>query len=264
MPDAATPAVEIHPTAVVDPAAELAAGVRVGAYAVIGPHVRIGAGTSVGPHVFLDGWTQIGERCQIHHGAVIGTPPQDLKFREVRSHVSIGDRTVIREFASVNRATGEDEVTRIGSDVYVMMYAHVAHNCIIGDHVILANVVELAGHVTIEDWASVGGVTPIHQFVRVGRHSFIGGMSRVAQDVPPYVRAAGNPLTISGINRVGLERRGFTQDDIRRIKQIYRLLYRSNLNVTQALDRIERDLSGVAEAEEMVRFVRESSRGITK
>lgn len=259
-----TPAVDIHPTAVVDPRAELAAGVSVGAYAVIGPHVSIGAGTTIGPHAFLDGWTRIGEKCQVHHSAVIGTPPQDLKFREVRSHAVIGDRVIIREFASVNRATGEDEVTRIGNDVYVMMYAHVAHNCSIGDHVILANCVELAGHVTIEDWASVGGVTPIHQFVRVGRHSFIGGMSRVAQDVPPYVRAAGNPLGVSGINRVGLERRGFSADDIRRIKLVYRLLYRSNLNVTQALERIERELPGVAEAEEMVRFVRQSSRGITK
>jgi UDP-N-acetylglucosamine acyltransferase len=256
--------VDVHPTAVVDPRAELGEGVVVGPYSVIGPHVVIGNNTRIGAHVVLDGWSIIGTSCEIHHSCVIGTPPQDLKFRDVRSYVRIGDRTVIRELASVNRATGEDEATTIGQDAYLMMYTHVAHNCTIGDHVILANVVEMAGHVTIEDWASVGGITPIHQFVRIGRHSFVGGASRVAQDVPPYIRVAGNPLAVSGLNLVGLERRGFTPDAIRALKRAYRLLYRENLNVSQALERMEQEFPDVPEIAVLVRFIRESTRGITK
>ena len=264
MPPSAS-SLAVHPTAVVDPRAELADGVTVGPYAVIGPHVTVGARTVVGDHVLLDGWTTIGEDCRLFHGAVVGTPPQDLKFRDgMRSRVVLGDRTVVREFASVNRATGEDEATAVGSDVYLMMYAHVAHNCVLGDHVILANGVELAGCVTLEEWASVGGVSAIHQFARIGRHAFVGGMSRVVQDVPPYLRAAGNPLVVAGINAVGLERRGLPAETVRAIKHAYRTLYRSGLNTAQALARLRAECAGEPAVEEMVRFVEASTRGITR
>jgi UDP-N-acetylglucosamine acyltransferase len=255
--------VDIHATAVVDPRAELAVGVSVGPYAVIGPHVIVGPRTTVGAQVILDGAIEIGADCVIHPSAVIGTPPQDLKYRGARSSVCIGDRTVIREMASINRATGDGEATVIGSDAYVMIYAHVAHNCRVGDHVILANAVQMAGHVTIDEWAAIGGSTAVHQFVRIGAHSFIGGASRVVQDVVPFVRATGNPLRVAGLNSIGLERRGFSAEAIATLKRAYRTLFRDGLNVTQALEKLRAEAETSSEVAALVAFVERSDRGIS-
>ena len=184
-----TPAV--HPAAFVDPAAELGPGVIVEPGAVIGPHVRIGAGTRIGSHALVTGWTRIGEQCSVHHAAVVGGPPQDLKYSGAESYVEIGDRTVLREFSTVHLAAEAGMTTRVGSDCLIMAYGHVAHDCRVGDRVVIANTVQMAGFVTIEDWAIIGGMSAIHQFVRIGCHSMVGGCSRITQDVAPFVKVAG-------------------------------------------------------------------------
>lgn len=254
----------IHPTAVVARGAELGPGVVVGPFAYIGPRVTLGEGTRVGLHAIIEGCTSIGSGCQIHHGAVIGNIPQDLKFQGVPTHVRIGRGTTIREYATIHAATGEGEATVVGDNVLLMAYTHVAHNCRIGNSVILANCVNLAGHVRVEDYAIIGGMTPIHQFVAVGCHAFIGGGSRVPQDVPPYVKAAGNPLRACGLNSIGMERRGIPADVRLEMKRAYRILYRSQLNVGPALDRITRELKPYPEIHEFIEFVRSSERGIVR
>jgi UDP-N-acetylglucosamine acyltransferase len=254
----------IHPTAVVARGAELGPGVVVGPFAYVGPRVELGAGTRVGLHAIIEGCTSIGPGCQIHHGAVIGNIPQDLKFRGDPTHVRIGRETTIREYATINSATGVGEYTIVGDNVLLMAYSHVAHNCRIGNHVILANGVNLAGHVRVDDYAIVGGMTPIHQYVAIGCHAFVGGGSRVPQDVPPYVKAAGNPLRACGLNSVGMERRGIPAEVRLEMKRAYRILYRSQLNVVPALDRIARDLKPYPEINEFVEFVRASERGIVR
>lgn len=254
----------IHPTAIVERGAELGPGVVVGPYSFIGPRVVIGEGTRIGLHAIIEGRTTIGPRCQIHHGAAIGNIPQDLKFRNVPTYVTIGAETTIREYATIHAATEEGEKTVVGDRVLLMAYTHVAHNCRIGNQVIMANGVNLAGHVRVDDYAILGGLTPVHQFVSIGTHSFIGGGSRVPQDVPPYVKAAGNPLRACGLNSVGMERRGIPADVRLELKRAYRILYRSQLNVSQALDRILRDLKPYPEVHEFVEFVRSSERGIVR
>ena len=196
----------VHDTAIVDSGASLGEGVEVGPWALIGPGVRVGDGTVVGPRVLIERDTQVGEDCQIANGAVLGTDPQDLKYKGEHSELHVGDRTVVREFATLNRGTEASGRTVVGSDCLLMAYSHVAHDCEIGNHVVLANSVNMGGHVVIEDWASVGGLTPIHQYVRIGAHAFVGGGSRVPQDIPPYCRAAGNPPKLYGLNSVGLQR----------------------------------------------------------
>lgn len=246
---------QVHPKAV------LGRDVTVGPFSVIGENVVIGDGTTIGSHVVVEGWTEIGRENRIHSFAVLGAIPQDLKFRGARSWLRIGDRNAIREFATLNRATGEDEETRIGSDNLIMSYVHVAHNCVIEDGVILANAVNLAGHVHVEERAVIGGVTPVHQFVRIGRHAMIGGGFRVPQDVPPFLLAAGYPLRASGINQVGLERRGFAPETIAAIKEAYRILYRSGLNRSQAIARIRAEVRPCPEVEHLVHFIETSQRG---
>ncbi len=257
------PLAEVHPTAVIDPTAELGTDVTVGPYSVIGPNVVIGNGTRIGPHVLIERDTIIGAECQIHKGAVLGTDPQDLKFQGERTQLIIGDRTVVREFATLNRGTAAHGRTEVGSDCLLMAYVHVAHDCVLGDHVIISNAVNMGGHVIIEDWASVGGVTAIHQFVRIGSHAFVGGASRVAKDVPPYVRAAGNPIKMAGLNSVGLQRRGFSEEVRRELKRAYRLIYHSSLNVSQALEQARAELQIFPEVEHMLAFIDASERGIT-
>jgi UDP-N-acetylglucosamine acyltransferase len=254
----------IHPTAIVERGAELGAGVEIGPFAYIGPRVQLGEGTRVGLHAIVEGRTSVGPRCAIHHGAVIGNIPQDLKFRGVPTYVSIGAETTVREYATIHAATEEGETTVVGDHVLLMAYVHVAHNCRIGSHVILANAVNLAGHVRVDDYAIIGGLTPVHQFVSIGVHAFLGGGSRVPQDVPPYVKAAGNPLRACGLNSVGMERRGIPAEVRQELKRAYRILYRSQLNVSQALDRILRDLKPYPEIHEFVEFVRSSERGIVR
>jgi UDP-N-acetylglucosamine acyltransferase len=251
-----------HPTAVVDPRAGIGDGVLIGPYVVIGGQVSLGDGTQVGAHAVVDGSTRIGQRCRIYPSAMVGLIPQDLKYDGCDSRVEIGDDNVIREFVTVHRATSPGARTSIGNKNLLMAYVHIAHDCHIGDGCILANCVQLAGHVTIEDQASVGGLTPVHQFVRIGRHAFVGGGSRVAKDVPPYVRAAGNPLRVVGLNSIGLERRGFAPATIAEIKRAYRLLYRSQLNVTQAIQRIRDEVDQTPEVRTFVEFLEATERGI--
>jgi UDP-N-acetylglucosamine acyltransferase len=254
---------QVHATAIVDPDAELGEGVTVGPWAFIGPRVRVGDGTDVGPRVLIERDTMVGEDCRLANGAVLGTDPQDLKYKGEHSTLEVGDRTVIREFATLNRGTAASGRTVVGSDCLLMAYTHVAHDCEIGNHVVLANAVNMAGHVVIEDWVIVGGLTPIHQFVRIGAHAFVGGGSRVPQDVPPYCRAAGNPLKLFGLNTVGLERRGLSDEVRRALKQTYRLLFQGSENLSTALDRAEREVAGIPEVKHMIQFVRSSERGVT-
>jgi UDP-N-acetylglucosamine acyltransferase len=255
---------DIHPTAIVHPGAELGENVSVGPYSVIGERVTIGDGCRIQSSVLIDGETTIGRNARIFHGAALGNVCQDLKYRGERTFVRIGDDSTIREFVTVNCATGEGECTAIGSGVLLMAYVHVGHNCRIGDGVILANAVNLAGHVRVDDFASVGGVTPVHQFVRIGKYAFIGGGSRIPQDVPPFLKVAGNPARPWGLNTVGLTRRGFTAEQRATIKRAYTILFRSGLNVSQALERIDADLERTEEIAALVDFIRSSTRGIIR
>jgi UDP-N-acetylglucosamine acyltransferase len=198
----------IHPAALVEVGAQLGADVVIGPGAIIGPHVTIGDGSRVDGYALVTGWTRIGAGCHVHHGAVLGSPPQDLKYAGGESYLEVGDRTVVREYVTANLATDPGASTRIGGDCLLMACCHVAHNCVLGEHVVVANAVLFAGYVSVGDWAIVGGGTVVHQFVRLGRHCMIGGGSRISQDVAPFVRAAGSPPRLAGINRIGLERRG--------------------------------------------------------
>lgn len=256
---------EIHPTAIVHPWARIGSGVRIGPYSVIGENVEIGDGCRIGPNVLIEGNTKIGRNNRFFHGASIGTPPQDLKYHGEISGLVIGDNNTFREFVTVNTATGEGENTVVGSGCLVMAYAHIAHNCAIGNEVILANSVNLAGHVTVDDYAIIGGVTPVHQFVRIGRYAFIGGGSRVERDVPPFMKIAGSPPRVYGINAVGLERRGFDAERRARIKRMYKLLYRSDLNTSQALEHLTMgEFRNDEDAAVLAEFISESMRGITR
>lgn len=252
----------IHPAAVIHEDARLADDVAVGPGAVIGPGVVIGPGTTIASNALVERDTVIGEGCTIAHGAVLGTDPQDLKFGGEEAQLIVGDRTVIREYATLNRGTAASGRTVVGSDCLIMAYTHVAHDCHIGDRVVLANAVNMGGHVTIGDWAIVGGMTPIHQFVRIGEHAFVGGASRVHKDVPPFIRAAGNPMEMSGLNSVGLRRRGFSDGARRELKRAYRLIFASDLNVTQALERAREELEQLPEVEIFLSFFEGSERGV--
>jgi UDP-N-acetylglucosamine acyltransferase len=254
----------IHPAAFLDEKARLGVGVEVGPGAVVGPHVTIGDGTQVGSHALITGWTRVGKACRIHHGAVLGSPPQDLKYRGETSYLEVGDHTEIREYVTANLATDPEAVTRIGSHCLLMAYSHVAHNCEVGDHVILANAVQMGGYVTIEEWAIVGGGSLLHQFVRVGRHSMVGGGSRVAQDVVPFVKLAGSPPRLAGINGVGLERRGFSAATCKALEGAYKILFREGRTVVDAVARMRAAFPGVSEVEAMARFAETSARGITR
>jgi UDP-N-acetylglucosamine acyltransferase len=254
----------IHPTAIVDPKAELADDVRVGPFTVIEGDVRIGPGSEVHSHCLVADGARIGKSCIIHHGAVVSTAPQDLKFEGEKTTLEIGDRTVIREFCDLNRGTKEKGKSVIGSQSFLMAYTHVAHDCEIGDHVILANGVQLAGHVTVEDWVSIGGLTPVHQFCKIGQHAFVGGGFRVTQDVPPYILAAGEPLGFKGLNRIGLTRRGFSKEAIAALHTCYRLLYNAKLNFREALERIRAEVPDLPEVQNVLRFVEANARGIIR
>lgn len=256
------PRSDIHPTAIIDPSAELGSDVVVGPYSIIGPNVVIGDGTRIGPHVLIERDTVIGSECEIHKGAVLGTDPQDLKYQGEYTQLIVGDRTVIREFATLNRGTSAHGRTEVGSDCLLMAYVHVAHDCVVGDRVIISNAVNMGGHVVIEDFASVGGMTAIHQFVRIGGHAFVGGASRVQKDVPPYVRAAGNPSALYGLNTVGLQRRGFPEAVRTELKRAYRMVFHSTMNVSQAIVRCREELVMYPEVEHFLSFIEASERGV--
>jgi UDP-N-acetylglucosamine acyltransferase len=255
--------VNIHPSAMVDDAAELDHGVTVGPWAFVGPGVRIGAGTTVGPSVLIHKDTTVGRECELYKGAVLGTDPQDLKYAGEETELTVGDRTVIREYATLNRGTSASGRTVVGDDCLLMAYTHVAHDCVLGNHVILSNAVNMAGHVELADWVIVGGVTPIHQFVRVGEHAFVGGGSRLSQDVPPYCRVAGSPAKLYGLNSVGLERRGFSSETRALLKRTYRIVFQSNLNVSQGVARAREEIEATDEVRRFLDFIQSSERGIT-
>lgn len=254
----------IHPASFVDERAELGQGVVVEPGAVIGPHVRVGDRTRVGSHALLTGWTTIGHDCRLHHGAVLGSPPQDLKFGGEPSNLVVGDHTEVREYVTANLATEPGATTRIGSHCLLMAYAHVAHNCEVGDHVVVANAVQMAGYVTIEDWVILGGGTLVHQFTRVGCHAMVGGGSRVTQDVAPYVKVAGSPPRLAGTNSIGLERRGFSAETREAIEGAYRMLFRDKVTVTEAVAKMRGRWPQVPEVEVLARFAETSVRGLTR
>ena len=228
-------AASIHATAIVSPGAELADDVEIGAYTLIGPNVTIGAGTKVGSHCVIDGHTRIGVNNVFYRFCSIGGMPQDKKYKGEPTRLEIGDSNMVREYVTLNTGTVQDTgVTRLGNDNWIMAYAHVAHDCRIGSHTIIANNVQLAGHVQVDDWAILGGSSAVHQFVRIGAHTMIGGNSALRQDVPPYVIGAGDPFRPVGINSEGLQRRGYDADSVGALKEAYKLLYRRNLKVDEA------------------------------
>lgn len=254
----------VHPLAVVDPKATLGDDVTVGPFCLVGPDVTLGDGVVLDSHVRVEGRTTLGARVRVHAGAVLGGPPQDLKWKGQVSALEIGEATVIRECVTANLASDEGETTRIGAFCLVMAYAHIAHNTVVGDRVILANGVQLAGYVTVEDYAIVGGLVPVHQFVRIGAHSMVGGGWRVPQDVAPYVRVAGSPLKPIGLNAIGLTRRGFAAGRIAELKQAYRLLFHSDLTVEVAAERIRATVTPSPEVDHFVRFALSSRRGLAR
>ena len=259
----------IHATAVVDPRAELDASVSVGPYAVIGPHVRVGPGSSIGAHCVIEGHTRIGSDNRIFQFASIGAAPQDKKYAGEPTRLEIGHGNTIREFVTINTGTVQDEgVTRLGDDNWIMAYVHIAHDCQLGSHIILANAVQLAGHVHLGDWVFLGGLTGVHQFGRVGAHAMTAFQTRLAQDVPPFVTAGGNPAEAQSINAEGLKRRGFSPERITLIKQMYRLLYRQGLTLHAARQQIDALRGEVAEADAdialMQDFLTSATRGIVR
>ena len=256
---------KIHSTAIVEDGAKLGADVEVGPFAHIGPNVVIGDGTIVKQGAIIDGHTTIGRECQIFPYACIGMKTQDLKYRDGSvSYVEIGDRTVIREFATVHLGTADGEKTIIGSDCLFMCYCHAAHGVILGNHVICSNSVQLAGDVHVEDYAIVGGVTAVHQFCTVGRHAMVGGCSRVTKDVPPYMLCGSSDgeVRVVGPNAVGLTRRGFPKEAIAALRDVAKILYHEGLNRTQALEKIEKTVERTEEVKYLLDFFRNSERGV--
>src|SRR5919108_3323490 len=255
----------VHPTAVVHPEAKLHESVEVGAFAVIGPKVRIGAGTTVGPHAVIEGRTTIGERNRIFQFASVGAVPQDLKYAGEDTELVIGNGNSIREFSTLHIGTaGGGGVTRIGDRNLFMANAHVAHDCRIGNGCVLANSAALAGHVQVEDHVIFGGLSAVHQFTRVGRHAFIAGGAMVAMDVPPYCTAQGDRAELVGLNTVGLSRHGYSEEQIRRIKEAYKVLFRSKLGLNEAIAKLRAEYGGHPEIDAMLEFVSRSERGLTR
>ena len=255
----------IHPTALVDPKAQLDSSVSVGPYAVIGPHVRIGAGTTVGAHCVIEGHTTIGQDNRIFQFASVGAQPQDKKYAGEPTRLEIGDRNTIREFCTFNLGTAQDAgVTRLGDDNWIMAYVHIAHDCQVGNRTIFANNSQLAGHVHVDDWAILGGYTGVHQFCRVGAHTMTAVGTVVLQDVPPYVMAAGNSASPYGINAEGLKRRGFSPEALLALKRAYRTLYKSGLMLEEARAKLEEEVKQHPEIQPILDFLAVSKRGIIR
>ena len=257
--------VEIHPTAIVHPEARLGAGVAIGPYSIIGAHVELGAGTQIGPHVVIEGHTRLGRDNRVFQFASLGAQPQDKKYAGEPTRLEIGDRNQIREFSTFNCGTAQDAgVTRLGNDNWIMAYVHLAHDCQVGNNTIFANNAQLAGHVTVGDWAILGGFTGVHQFVRVGAHSITGVASVLLQDLPPYVTASGSPAAPHGINAEGLKRRGYSVAAIAAIKRAYKTLYRSGLKLAEARDAIGDAAAAASELDLLCQFLAEPGRGIIR
>ena len=255
----------IHPTAIVSPHANLEEGVEVGPYTIIGADVHIGKNTIIGSHVVVEDHTDIGEDCRIFQFSSLGGAPQDLKFKGEKTRLIVGNHNTIREFVTINRATSADiGVTIIGNHNLLIAYCHVAHNCKLGNHIVMANAATLAGHIHVEDFAIIGGLTGIHQFTRIGAHSIIGGASAVTKDIPPYIMAAGNHAKPYGLNTVGMKRRGFKEETIMALKDAYRLIFRSSLLLTVAIERVKNEVADTSEVRHFIDFIQKSERGIIR
>lgn len=252
----------IHPSALIDPAALLGADVEVGAFAIVGPQVTVGDGCRIMPRATLERNVRLGKQVVVGSGSIIGGDPQDLKYNNEETWVEVGDRSVIREYTTVNRGTSASGVTRLGAGCFIMSYVHVAHDCHIGDGVIIANGTQLAGHVTIHDRAILSGLVAVHQFVSIGAMAFVGGLSRVNQDIPPFVKAVGNPVELYGLNSVGLRRANYPAETVTALKRAYRLFFNSDLNLTQAQERARQELPVLPEVDLLLEFVANSQRGI--
>ena len=256
---------KIHPTAIISPDAQLDKGVEIGPYSIIGSDVRIGKNTVIGPHTVIDDYTHIGEGCRIFQFCSIGAPPQDLKFGGEKTSVVIGDFNIIREFVTIHRATSADiGVTLIGDHNLLMAYAHVAHNCKLDNHIIMSNVATLGGHVHVEDYAIISGLSAVHQFSRIGAHSIIGGASGVAKDIPPYTLANGNHARLFGLNLVGLKRRNFSEKTIKALGKAYRIIFRSRLLLDAAIKKVEDEVENFPEVRHFIQFIKESKRGVCR
>jgi len=256
---------EIHPTAIVHPQAEIGAGVRIGAYSLIGENVRIGKDTVIESHVVVDGWTEIGERCHLFSFSSVGAAPQHMRYRGEPTRVIMGNDNVIREFVTIHRATVEGGgKTVMGHGNFIMAYSHIAHDCQVGNQVIMANASTLAGHIEVEDFAIVGGLVAVHQFVRVGCYAIIGGASGVPKDIPPYMCAAGNRAKLFGLNSVGLKRHRFPEATVAALKQAYRILFRSHLTLNKAVEKIRVEVPDLAEVRHLLTFMKSSKRGVCR
>lgn len=253
-----------HQLSVVHPDSKVADSVEIGPFTVIEEDVEIGEGTWIGSNVVINSGARIGKNCKIYPGAVISGMPQDLKFEGEKTLTIIGDNTTIREFVTISRGTKDKWETRVGSNCLVMAYVHIAHDCLVGDYCILVNNVQLAGHVTVNDHAVIGGSSAVHQFARIGSHAMISGGSLVRKDVPPFTKAGREPLGYVGINSIGLRRRGFSNEKIREIQEIYRYIYLKGLNNSKALDLVESELPASTERDEIVTFIRSSERGVMR
>ncbi len=254
----------IHPTAIVHSNAKIARGSEIGPYCLIGDNVSIGAGTILQAHVVVNGWTEIGEDCEIYPFATIGAASQDKKYTGERAFTKIGNRTVLREYVSVQRGTGEDSLTAVGDDCLLLAYVHIAHNCIVGNSVTMSNLAQLAGHCEVGDFAVIGGQVGAHQFSRIGRYAMVGGASKVSKDIPPFVLVDGNPAEPSGINSVGLRRAGFSAEDRAEIKKFYKIMYQSKLNVSQAIEQMKSEATTDSGREIIAFLEAPSHRGIAK
>ena len=253
---------KISPSALIDPSVKLGDDIYVGPYAIIEKDVIIGNRTWIDAHAHIKPFTTIGKDCKIFHGAVVGEIPQDLKFDGEKSELVIGESTTIREFCTLNRGTKNKGKSKVGSHCLLMAYVHVAHDCFIGDHSILANGVQLGGHTEIGKHVTIGGMTPVHQFCKIGDYSFIGGGLRIVQDVPPYILAMGEPLKFSGLNAVGLRRKNFSPEACKQIKQAYRFIYQSDLNRSQAVLQIQKEYNNIPVINSIVDFIENSNRGL--
>ena len=250
----------IHPTAVVDPGAQLGTGVSIGPYAIIGPQVTVGDGTTIAPHAVLEHYVRLGARCRVGVGAVIGGDPQDLKFQGEETWAEVGDDTVIREYVTMNRGTTQSYRTTVGQGCLLMSYVHLGHDCHVGNGVIISSMSGLAGHVTVGDRAIINGMTGVQQFLRIGTFAYVGGHAAVRKDIPPYCKTDGD--RVLGLNRIGLQRSGFTPETIAALTSAYRLFYRSRLNIGQALERAKAELPPVPEVQAFIGFIESSEKGV--
>lgn len=256
---------EIHPTAFVSPKAELGRDVKIGPFSIIGHQVIIESGTEIGPHVVIEGRTHIGRDNKISPFVIIGTPPQDIGYRGEDTRVIIGQGNIIREFMTIHRATTKEEwITVIGDHNYLMAYAHVAHDCRLGNHIIMNNAATLGGHVRVEDCSTVGAQSAVHQFVRIGAYAFIGGKTGVPQDIPPYMLAAGERAKLYGVNQKGLSRQGFSRETIQVLKKAYQILWRKNKKFSDGIEQVHRELEMFPELERLLNFISDSPRGVTR